>query len=64
LVDGVWIDEFTVRPFANFHGAWAADNGDYWAVGGDFIGGPTPNAPRDGVVARYGVGSIADAITP
>jgi hypothetical protein len=64
FVDGVWIDEFTVRPFANFHGAWAADNGDYWAVGGDFISGPTPNAPRDGVVARYGVGSIADAITP
>jgi hypothetical protein len=55
LVDGVWIDEFTERPFDGLHAAWAAGDGEFWVVGGDFIGKATPNAPRDGVVARYGV---------
>jgi hypothetical protein len=64
LVDGAWVDEFTEPPYDDLHGSWAQGDGVFWAVGGDFLSSPTPNAPRDGIVARYGPGRIADSITP
>lgn len=53
LVDGTWIDDFSIEPYANFHSAWADGEGAFWAVGGDFQT-PAKDARRLGVVARYG----------
>ncbi|MCC6558923.1 MAG: hypothetical protein IT372_38840 [Polyangiaceae bacterium] len=64
LVDGAWINEFTVQPYQDLHAAWAEGGGAFWAVGGDFISSSSPGQPRAGVVARYGPGRVADAITP
>jgi len=62
LVSGKWIDEFAVEPFADLHAVWAAPNGDFWAVGGNWISGPSPGKPRRGVVARFGRGDVSNAI--
>lgn len=53
LVDGAWVDEFSIEPYSDLHGAWADGTGAFWAVGGDFIT-PPKDAKRKGVVARYG----------
>ncbi|MBL8739572.1 MAG: hypothetical protein JNK04_00715, partial [Myxococcales bacterium] len=63
LVDGEWIDEFSVAPFDDLHAVWADETGAYWAVGGDFVLSPKPNVARHGVVARYGPGKVPSALT-
>lgn len=64
LVDGTWINEFTVEPFDDLHAAWAEGAGAFWAVGGDFSTGPVAGKRRKGVVARYGAGTVAGSISP
>ena len=58
LVDGSWIDEFTIEPFDPLHATWS-DGEAFWAVGGDWLSKPKPG-PREGVVARWGVGLVDD----
>jgi hypothetical protein len=53
LVDGAWVDEFSIEPYSDLHAAWADGEGAFWAVGGDFLT-PPKDARRKGVVARYG----------
>jgi len=64
LVEGAWIDEFTVPPYADLHAAWADGHGTFWAGGGNFITSSMPGASREGVVARFGPGRVASTITP
>jgi len=64
LIDGVWTNEYDIPPFVDLHAAWAAADGTFWVVGGDFLSGVSPNQPRDGMVARYGSGALPDVITP
>ncbi|MDI1477126.1 hypothetical protein [Polyangium sp. y55x31] len=61
---GAWVDEFEVPPYADLHAAWADGTGTYWAVGGNFVTSSMPGAAREGIVARYGPGRIANQITP
>ncbi|MEJ7734945.1 MAG: hypothetical protein WKG00_37875 [Polyangiaceae bacterium] len=58
LVDGAWIDEFTLEPYEALHATWG-DGEAFWAVGGDWLSKPKPGR-REGVVARYGAGIVAD----
>jgi hypothetical protein len=53
LVDGSWVDEFSIEPYSDLHAAWADGQGVFWAVGGDFLT-PPKSGSRKGVVARYG----------
>ncbi len=64
LVDGAWIDEFATKPYRDLHAAWADGAGTFWAVGGEWFSQPSPGTRRLGVVARYGPGTVADAIAP
>jgi len=64
LVDGAWVNEFTAAPHQDLHGVWAEGGGAYWAVGGDFLSKATEGKRRKGVVARYGPGEVATAISP
>jgi hypothetical protein len=64
LVDGAWIDEFDVPPYADLHATWADGAGALWAVGGNFVTMAMPGAPREGVVARFGIGRVASQILP
>ncbi len=50
---GVWQDDSMSEPAVNLHAVFAFDDGSAAAAGGDFFTGPTPNASRDGVLARY-----------
>lgn len=61
-VDGAWQDDFTKDPHGNLHAVWGDETGAYWAVGGDFVAGPKPNIARNGIVARYGTGTISSVI--
>jgi hypothetical protein len=64
LVDGAWVDEFTLEPYTDLHAVWAEGGGSFWAVGGDFLSSPMADRPRKGVIARFGQGRIPDAIGP
>lgn len=64
LVEGAWVNEFTEEPYADLHASWAEGGGAFWAVGGDWLSQATPDRARVGVVARYGSGSIVEAIEP
>lgn len=61
-VAGKFVDDFTSAPHGDLHAVWADGAGAYWAVGGDFVSKPKPDAARNGVVARYGSGKIASAL--
>ncbi len=57
--DGVaWADDFVADPHGDLHAVWQDDTGAFWAVGGDFIVGPKPGVKRDGIVTRYGPGTV------
>lgn len=62
LVGDKWQDDFGSKPFSDLHGAWVDPTGAFWAVGGSFNTTPKPGVSRDGVVARYGPGSVTSAI--
>lgn len=59
FVGGEWVDDFLSEPYADLHAVWADGQGAYWAVGGNFIGPTNPGAPRKGIVARYGAGTVS-----
>ena len=62
LVGEQWESDFGSKPFADLHGAWVDPTGAFWGVGGAFSASPRPGASRDGVVARYGPGTITNVI--
>lgn len=62
LVDGTWESDFGSSPFTDLHGAWADPSGAFWAVGGQFIATPRPGVSRRGVIGRFGVGVVSDAL--
>lgn len=64
LVDGAWINEFDVPPYNDLHAAWADGAGTLWAGGGNFVTMSMAGAPREGVVARFGIGRVASVISP
>jgi hypothetical protein len=64
LVGGVWEDDFIAPPHADLHGAWADGAGAFWTGGGDYISNATPMVRRNGVLARYGAGTVSSTITP
>jgi hypothetical protein len=64
LVAGAWQDDFGTLPFSDLHGAWADGTGTYWAVGGNFVAPSAPNVSRQGVLARYGSGSVPTQLLP
>ncbi|MFO0611132.1 MAG: hypothetical protein U0414_00995 [Polyangiaceae bacterium] len=57
-VGGAFLDDFTAPPHGDLHAVWADESGAFWAVGGDFVSKPKANAPRNGVIARFGPGKI------
>lgn len=64
LVDGAWVDDFTVEPYRDLHAVWSDGSGAFWAVGGEFVSKGAPGQPRIGVVARYGAGQVASSLSP
>ena len=64
LLGDEWVDEFVKDPHGDLHAVWAAGGGEFWVAGGEFASQPVPNFPREGVVARYGVGAASDQILP
>jgi hypothetical protein len=64
LVDGKWIDEFDSAPHNDLHGVYIDKEGAVWAAGGNFINPPVPGIRRDGLVARWGKGTVPSTITP
>jgi hypothetical protein len=64
LADGAWIDEFDVPPYSDLHATWADGAGTIWAGGGNFVTMSTPGVPREGVVARFGIGRVVSEILP
>lgn len=64
LVGGKWIDDFGTVPYTDLHGAWVDATGVQWGVGGNFIGTARAGVSREGVVARYGTGTIAPVLSP
>ncbi len=53
-----WTDDFAADPHGDLHAIWRDETGAYWAVGGEFIGSPKPNVKRNGIVTRYGPGTV------
>jgi hypothetical protein len=64
LVAGTWVSDFASDPHQDLHGAWADPAGGFWAVGGDFVSDPEPNAARGGTLAYYGTSSVGTALAP
>lgn len=62
LVDGTWQDEFVRAPHGDLHAVWADETGAFWAVGGEFVSSPKPNGARNGIVARYGPGTVSSTL--
>jgi len=62
LVGDRWEDDFGSKPFSDLHGAWVDPTGAFWGVGGSFNATPRAGASRDGVVARYGAGTVPSTI--
>jgi hypothetical protein len=58
---GAWTSESSKPPFTDLHAAWADGTGAFWAGGGDFVSPPIAGRAREGVVARYGLGTVTDA---
>jgi hypothetical protein len=62
LVGSEWKDDFGSKPLTDLHGAWVDPTGAFWGVGGQFTATPRPGASREGVVARFGAGTVSSAI--
>jgi hypothetical protein len=62
LVGDTWESDFGSKPFADLHGAWVDPTGAFWGVGGNFNATPRAGVSREGVVARYGPGTISQTI--
>ncbi|HEY8088491.1 MAG TPA: hypothetical protein VIF09_11615 [Polyangiaceae bacterium] len=64
LVAGTWVSDFSADPHLDLHGAWADPSGGFWAVGGNFLGDPTPQATRLGTIGYYGTSPIGTTLNP
>jgi hypothetical protein len=62
LVGGAWVDDFGTKPFSDLHGAWVDPTGAFWGVGGAFTAAARAGASREGVVARFGPGTVPSTI--
>lgn len=62
LVGDRWESDFGSSPFSELHGAWVDPTGAFWAVGGGFSAAPRPGVSREGVVARFGPGTVSSII--
>jgi len=62
LVGAQWESDFGSKPFADLHGAWVDPTGAFWGVGGSFNATPRAGVSREGVVARYGPGTVSGVI--
>ena len=62
LVGAKWESDFGSKPFEDLHGAWVDPTGAFWGVGGKFNETPRAGAPRQGVVARFGPGTVPSTI--
>lgn len=52
---GEWHDETTAEPWnTDFHGAWVSNDGDIWAVGGNYATPAASTDRRQGVVGYLG----------
>jgi hypothetical protein len=59
-----WESDFGSEPFTDLHGAWVDPTGAFWGVGGKFNASPQAGVSREGVIARYGAGTISGRIEP
>lgn len=64
LVAGTWVSDFAAEPHQDLHGVWSDPTGAFWAVGGDFVSDPVPQASRAGVLGYYGTVSIGTTLNP
>jgi hypothetical protein len=64
LVGDQWESDFGSQPFSDLHGAWVDPTGAFWGVGGSFNTTPRPGVSRQGVIARYGPGTIPGTVAP
>lgn len=62
LVGAAWESDFGSKPFADLHGAWVDPTGAFWGVGGSFTATPRAGVSREGVVARYGPGTVSGVV--
>lgn len=62
LVGEKWESDFGAKPFEDLHGAWVDPTGAFWGVGGKFNDTPRAGVSRQGVVARFGPGTVAGTI--
>lgn len=62
LVGAAWESDFGSKPFSDLHGAWVDPTGAFWGVGGSFTATPRAGASREGVVARFGAGTVPSTI--
>jgi hypothetical protein len=62
LIGDRWESDFGSKPFSDLHGAWVDPTGAFWGVGGGFNATPRPGVAREGVVARYGSGTVSSVI--
>jgi hypothetical protein len=64
LVGDRWESDFGSKPFSDLHGSWVDPTGAFWGAGGSFNATPRPGVAREGVVARYGAGTVSSIIAP
>jgi hypothetical protein len=64
LVGSEWQSDFGSEPFDDLHGSWVDPTGAFWAVGGKFNESPRPSVRRQGVIARYGPGTVPSTLAP
>ena len=63
LVGSDWQNDFGSKPFEDLHGAWVDPTGAFWGVGGKFNEAPRARVSRQGVIARFGRGTVASTLT-
>ncbi|MEW5854938.1 MAG: hypothetical protein AB2A00_39545 [Myxococcota bacterium] len=63
-VNGEFVDESEIEPYNDLHAAWIDPAGTVWASGGDWLAPAGPGRVREGVVARYGSGTVSATVTP
>ena len=62
LVGSEWKNDFGSQPFDDLHGAWVDPTGAFWGVGGKFNETARPSVSRQGVIARFGPGTVSSTL--
>jgi hypothetical protein len=61
--DGNVTNDTAHVPNMNLHAAWTMPDGTVWVVGGDWLSQPQAGAGRQGIIGRYGMGTVtADVV--